>query len=118
MATIDLILEGEELSPEAIRTQELALRRLIQQNAKECEIVEATGTVQTGAKGDPITLGLLTLALKSGAAVSLINCLKGLFVREKKLKVKLKSKDGKAIEIDATNIDSETVKQLLEEFAK
>jgi len=111
---ISLVLESGELGESAIRAQELALRRMLRENADECEILEEKTTATTGAKGDPITVGLIVMALiKSGAAVALLNCLKALFLREKKLKIKVTTKDGRTVELDATNVDSEAVRQQL-----
>jgi hypothetical protein len=112
---IVLVMEGEGLDEETIRRQELDLRRMLLENVEDAEIAEPEASAQKGAKGDPITLGLITMTLiKSGAVVAMINCVKAMIMRQKKLKIKVKTKDGKTIEIDASNMDSDAVTKQLQ----
>src|SRR5690242_15317243 len=55
-----------------------------------------------GEKGEPVTLGVLALALvTSGAIKGLIECLKAYVSREPALIIRLKRPDGTQIEVSA-----------------
>jgi hypothetical protein len=73
-----------------------------------------------GNKGDPITLGVLAMTLiKGGAAVAIIRAIEKIFLRDKKLKVKLKI-GSQALEMEAHNLSSaerEKIRVMIEEFA-
>ena len=71
-----------------------------------------------GERGEPITVGVLVLALIShGAVTALINCLKTYLAREPALTVKLKRPDGTQVEVTARNVDAPTVREALEAAA-
>jgi hypothetical protein len=68
----------------------------------------------SGARGDPITLGQITLGLvTSGAVVALIECVKAYLTRERSLVVKITKPDGTVLEVNARNVDDVGTKQAL-----
>jgi hypothetical protein len=71
-----------------------------------------------GEKGDPVTLGVLALALiSSGAVKALIGCLKAYLSREPSLIIKLKHPNGTQVEVNARNIGTTDVHAALEAAA-
>lgn len=71
-----------------------------------------------GERGDPVTLGVLALALiKSGAVVALIRCLQAYLAREPALTIRLRHADGRQVEVTARNVDSAEVRALLDAAA-
>lgn len=115
---IVLALEGDGLGESAIRSHELTLRRMIRENVADGHVEEpSTERQKQGTKGDPVTIGLITIALiKSGAVVALLNCIKAIVVRERKLKIKIKTKSGETIDVDSKNVDSDALRQQLREL--
>jgi Effector Associated Constant Component 1 len=68
-----------------------------------------------GERGEPITLGVLALALiTSGTVKAVIECFKAYFSREHKLSLKLTRADGTQVEVTALNIDTPAVREALE----
>jgi hypothetical protein len=71
-----------------------------------------------GERGEPITLGVFVLALvTSGAVTAAIQCFKMYLSRERALSIKLTRADGTQVEVTARNVDTPTVRQILEEAA-
>jgi membrane-associated two-gene conflict system component 1 (EACC1) len=71
-----------------------------------------------GEKGDPITLGVLALALiTSGAVTAVVECFKACFSRERALTIKLTRVDGTQVEMTAHNVDTPAVRETLEAMA-
>jgi hypothetical protein len=71
-----------------------------------------------GERGDPITLGVLVLALiTSGAVTAMIECLKAYLSRERTLIIKLMHADGTQVEITARNVNTPAVREVLEAMA-
>lgn len=115
---VRLTLSSDELGNENI--QELTTN-LCQTIVKETDIDAkiAEGPTQKGAKGEPITLGLLALTfLSSGAAVALFNVFKSYFDRESSLKLNLQREDGTKLTINAQNMKPEQVEATLNRFEK
>src|SRR5271156_468971 len=68
-----------------------------------------------GEKGEPITLGVLVLALiASGTVKAMIECFKAYLSRERTLTIKLTRADVTPVEINARNVDTPTVRDALE----
>ena len=71
-----------------------------------------------GEKGEPITLGVLALALvTSGAVTAMIECLKKLLSHEQEksgLTIRIIHKDGTQIEVSAQNVHTPAVREALE----
>ena len=68
-----------------------------------------------GEKGEPITLGVLALALVTTGTVKVaIECFKSYFSRERTLSMRLTSADGKQVEVTARNVDTQAVREVLE----
>jgi hypothetical protein len=75
-------------------------------------------TPTPGERGEPITLGVLTLALvTSGAVKALIGCLKAYLSREPSLIIKLRHPNGTQIEVNTRNIDAAEIRAVLEATA-
>ena len=71
-----------------------------------------------GQRGEPITLGVLALALiTSGAVRALIECFKAYLSREHTLSIKFPRADGTQVEVTAQNVDTSTVRDALEAIA-
>jgi hypothetical protein len=74
-------------------------------------------TAEEGQKGDPITLGVLALALiTSGTVKAVIECFKAYFEREHSLTIKL-TVNGDPVEVTARNVDTAAVREALEKAA-
>jgi hypothetical protein len=64
----------------------------------------------SGAKGDPITIGVLVLSfLTSGTAVALIGVFKSYFSRVSNLAIEVKRPDGSQVSISAQNMKAEQI---------
>jgi len=72
-----------------------------------------------GERGEPITLGVLTLALiTSGTVKTLIECFKAYLSRERGLTVRLTRADGTpVVEVTARNMDTAAVREMLKAAA-
>jgi hypothetical protein len=92
------------------------LRRDLSREGIKARVAEAPAV--SGERGEPITLGVLVLALvTSGAAKALIGCLKAYLSREPALVIKLKRADGVQIEVNARNVGAPAVHAALEAAA-
>jgi hypothetical protein len=68
----------------------------------------------SGARGEAIAFGQITLALvTSGAVTALIECVKAYLARERSLVVKITKPDGTMLEVNARNVDDVGTKQAL-----
>lgn len=68
-----------------------------------------------GERGEPVTLGVLALALIThGAVTAMIECFKAYLSREHTLTVKLTRPDGTVIDVNARNVDTPAVREALE----
>jgi hypothetical protein len=71
-----------------------------------------------GEKGEPITLGVLALALvTSGTVTALIECFKAYVSRERALTIRLMGAGGTQVEVTARNVDTSAVREALEAAA-
>ena len=71
-----------------------------------------------GERGEPITLGVIALALIThGAVTALIQCFKAYLSREPALTIKFTRPDGAQVEVNARNVDAPAVRQALEAAA-
>jgi hypothetical protein len=71
-----------------------------------------------GDKGDPVTLGVIALALVTGGSIkALIECLKACVSREPSLTIKVKRADGTQVDVSARNVDTLEVRATLETVA-
>ena len=71
-----------------------------------------------GERGEPVTIGVLALALIThGAVTALINCLKVYLAREPALTIKVKRPDGTQVEVTGHNVDTNVVREALEAAA-
>jgi hypothetical protein len=92
------------------------LARDLSRGGIKARAVEA-GAV-AGERGEPVTLGVLTLALiGSGAVKALIACFKAYISREPALTIKIKRKDGVQMEVTARNVDAPDLRMALEAVA-
>ena len=68
-----------------------------------------------GSKGEPITLGVLALALITGGTVkAMIECFKAYLSRERTLTIKFTRADSAQVEVNARNVGTIAVRQALE----
>ena len=77
------------------------------------------GNYGPGERGDAITLGTLALAfISSNALVAFVDCLKVYIEREENLNIKITTTDGKTLEINSKNIDSELIRDAMRDCTK
>jgi len=110
---LTLNLSSNELDPEDLQA---LTRGLCDSIVDETEIKAEipSGAVVQGAKGDPVTLGLIVLTLlTSGSAVALFEIFKAYFNRNSSLTIKMIRADGTPLEITAQNIKLEQLQTLL-----
>jgi Effector Associated Constant Component 1 len=86
-----------------------AITRELAKSFSEQEIGRATlseTATPSGAKGDPVTIGNIALALlgSGGVAVSLVQVLKAFVERNRKLQFELTRPDGKKLSFTAENL--------------
>jgi hypothetical protein len=68
-----------------------------------------------GQRGEPVTLGVLLLALVTSNTVkALIDCFKAYLVRERALTIKFARTDGTHVEVTARNVDTPAVREAIE----
>ena len=109
--TIILSVSSPELSIERIQalTGDLC-RTITKETDVEAELAE--GVAQRGAKGDPITLGLIALTfLSGGSAVALLDVLKSYMARDSTLELTLERNDGAKLIINAKNMRKEQINE-------
>ena len=71
-----------------------------------------------GERGEPITLGLLAVALvTSGTVRAAIDCFKAYLPRERNLIIKVARTDGKSVEVTSQNVDTPAVRETLAAMA-
>jgi hypothetical protein len=111
---VTLSISSTEISDDRIQTLTSDLCRSITKETNiEAELAE--GISQKGAKGDPITLGLIVLTfISSGSAVALLNVLKSYFERDSTLKVNIMREDGAKLAINAKNMKPELIEETFE----
>lgn len=69
---------------------------------------------KTGAKGEPVTIGLIILtALTSGTVVALLDVLKSYFERKPSLEINFKRADGVQLKIGAKQLSKAQIDQTL-----
>jgi hypothetical protein len=68
-----------------------------------------------GEKGEPISLGVIVVALiTSGAVTAMVECFKAYLSRERALTIRLTRGDGTQVEVTAKNVDTPAVRDVLE----
>lgn len=105
-----------QVSSNSLSEEELheITRQLAQTISSETDISAQIPEQQPapGAKGDPITVGMLALTfLSSGAAVALIEVLKTYFGRVSTLAIEVKHPDGSQVSISAQNMKPEQMQE-------
>ena len=109
--TIILSVSSPELSIERIQALTGDLCRTITKET-DVEAELAKGVAQRGAKGDPITLGLIALTfLSGGSAVALLDVLKSYMARDSTLELTLERNDGAKLIINAKNMRKEQINE-------
>ena len=95
-------------------TQELGLD--LSRAGVQARTIEAPAV--QGDKGEPITLGVLVLALvTSGAVTAAIECFKAYLSRESALTIKVARTNGLQVEVTARNVDTPAVRDAVEAVA-
>ena len=113
MATT-LSISSPELNDAHIQKLTADLSRIIGKETDiEAELAERIS--EKGFKGDPITLGLISLTfISSGSVVALFGIIKSFLEREKSIQVTIKRENGTEITIDAKNFGPHQIKEILE----
>ncbi len=72
------------------------------------------GETRDGDRGDPVTLGMITLSfISSGAAVALFQIIKTYFERNRKLELTFERPDGQTMAIKAENMDPDRIDEAM-----
>ena len=99
-----LKLSSKRSSPDSLQN----LTRELSASLGDSTSIAATlpeAPAEPGARGDPITLGVLALAfVTSGSAVALFGVLKAYFERDSSLEMELERADGGKMTIRAENV--------------
>jgi hypothetical protein len=106
---IILSVSSHELSDEHIQTLTRDLcRKITKETYIEAEL--SKGVAHRGAKGEPITLGLIALTfISGGSAVALLDVLKSYLARDSTLELTLERNDGVKLIINAKNVREEQI---------
>ena len=107
--TIQLAFSSKELDAEDLQeiTTEFC-QSIVREADMDARFVE--GSNDKGARGEPITLGLIALTLlKSQSLVVIFNLLRSYFDREPSLDVVIQREDGAKITINARNIQPQQI---------
>ncbi|GEM_PF-1008602 len=108
---ITLSVSSPELSEERIQALIGDLYRTITKET-DVEAELAKGVTQRGAKGEPITLGLIALTfLSRGSVVALLDVLKSYMARDSTLELTLERNDGAKLIINAKNMRKEQINE-------
>ena len=110
---ITLSVSSPCLSDERIQALAGSLCRAITKDT-DVEVELCKGVPQKGAKGEPITLGLIALTfLSGGSAVALLDVLKSFLARDSVLEMTLERNDGAKLIINAKNMGKEQIEETL-----
>jgi len=116
---VTLLLSAPGLDPDRLHGLALSLGRTINAETDMTAGVPEEDP-RPGAKGDPVTIGAIVLALiTSGAAAKLCEVLGAYFERDSKLEVALERDDGSRLDIKAENLSSARMEEtvgLVREF--
>lgn len=108
---VSLSLTSDELDEERLHglCQDLCLSL---SRETEVEAKLAKGPTIGGARGEPITLGVIVVTfLASPVAAAMFNVLKAFFERDASLEVELQRDDGETLKIGAQNLSSDQLQQ-------
>ena len=110
---ITLSVSSKQLNDERLQTLSSDLcRSIIKETDIEAELAE--GAAQRGARGEPITVGLILLTFfSSKSAVALLNVLKSYFERDSSLAVNIQREDGAKLVISAKNMKPDQIENIL-----
>lgn len=108
-----LSLASDALSPEDLQGLTRSLTTTINRETDiEAKLPEGPGAA--GARGEPITIGVIALSfLTSGAAVAMFNVLKSYFERSSSLKMTFE-RGGKRLAITAENVKDKHIERTME----
>lgn len=117
---ITLSIDSPELDQEEIHelTRHISNKLNDEVDNAGVKLLEQEG--QIGTKGDPLTIGtiILTLIGSGGVAVSLINVLKSYVDRKDTIVIKIKSKNGDEVEINANNLSATQINETIKKTTK
>ena len=113
---IILSVSSPELSDERVQALTGDLCRTITKET-DVEAKLAEGVDQKGAKGEPISLGLIVLTILSGgSAVGLLDVIKSYLARDSTLELTLERNDGAKLIINAKNMRKEQIYEAFNTF--
>jgi hypothetical protein len=113
---VELRLASDELAEDEVQqlTEELA-ETLEREAGVEASLPQ--NAPRPGAKGDPITIGVLLLGMiSSGSVVAMFNSLSAFFHRSKKLEISVTGKDGRSITLKSENVSEEERERTLSQL--
>lgn len=113
---ITLAVSSPKLSDERVQALTGDLCRTIA-NETDVEAKLAEGVDQIGAKGEPISLGIIVLTfLSGGSAVALLDVMKSYLSRDSTLKLTLERNDGAKLILNAKNMRKELIDETFNTF--
>lgn len=102
---------------ESVSDHTMAFRDAIEDKLLDAEVSFPTKKAGIGEKGDPVTVGLIILSLiTSGSVVALLECIKGIMARDKKIEFDIKKKNGECIKVTSQNVSTGEIKELLNQI--
>lgn len=119
--SIELLISSNDLRGQALQEFTENLCETLMREAK-LDAAMKKGDSYLGAKGEPITIGVIVLSfITSGAAVALLNAISAHFARSNKIEVSMSKANGDTFTLKSENMAAEqhqqTLKQL-EDFLK
>jgi hypothetical protein len=108
-----LSLTSSTLSDDVIQALTFDLCGDLRRELAEDANVAERSPIGAGAKGDSFMVGTIVLSLigSGGVAVTLINLLKSYIDRGHNLKIRLKTKSGERVDLEANNLRPEQIEQ-------
>ncbi len=108
-----LTISSAKISEESLQELTIYLcQDIIKEADIDAKLVE--GLSQEGAKGEPITIGLIVLSLiKVGTVAAFLNVVRSYFEREPSLMMALRRNDGAELSITMKDLSREQIDEML-----
>ncbi len=118
---LELTVQVDDATPDEVAAITRELTEWIADTVRDVTVSPQAGsTTREGDKGDPITVGVILLALvNAGAATALVNCLMT-YIKERRRTVKLEvqSPAGGKVSLDAENLKGRELDGLMRQMSE
>jgi hypothetical protein len=118
---LQIVVLSNELDPERLHASTMELRRTILEET-EATVSKSAVVSETGAKGDPITIGSLAVTfLTSGAAVSIFKVIEAYVTRKRSIDLEISRPDGTKFVLHTEDVSPEAIaatQKAFESFSK